>query len=459
MLDILKWSHQFVCGVPSVVMILGLGVYLTVRTRLVQFRLLPKAFRTLIRHFAEKDDNGNTSPFRALCTALAATVGTGNLAGVAGAIAIGGPGSIFWMWICGLVGMATKYAEAVLAVRYQQLNADGTMSGGPMYVIMKGLGSNWRILAAVYCFFGVVASFGVGTGTQINAVVTSINSVTSILGYSLSGSMNLIIGITLGLVVTAMVSGGAKRIGQTAERLVPLAAAIYIALSLAVLMMRSCQIQQALTSIFTGAFSPCAVTGGIMGSLFTTIRIGVSRGVFTNEAGMGTAGIAHGGAKVDHPGEQGLMGIMEVFLDTIVICTLTALVILVSDVPIPYGFDEGMALTTRAFSSVYGNWVAVLLALEAVCFAFATILGWGMYGARCAEFLFGKNVWKYFGLFQGVTVVFSAVWNTEIVWMISEMINVLMSVPNIIALFLLTPEVLRLTKEYRPKRHNLSSRN
>lgn len=451
MLGILKSIHGLVWGVPALVLILGVGLYLTVRTGLVQFRLFPRALRLFVRRLTRKENIDGVSPFQALCTALAATVGTGNLAGIAGAIAIGGPGSIFWMWICALLGMVTKYAEATLAVRYQRNNPDGSCSGGPMYMITQGLGREWKPLANIYCFFGVIASFGVGNCAQINAVISGIHSVTHSIGIANSFWMDLAIGVILGIVVVSMLLGGVRRIGQIAERLVPFAAALYILLAVGVLVLRYDRIPDAFSMIVYGAFSPRAITGGMIGSVFQVLRVGVSRGVFTNEAGMGTASIAHGCARVNHPAEQGLMGMIEVFLDTIVICTLTALVILVSDVPIPYGIDEGLELTTRAFSSIYGDWVSVLIALETGCFAFATVLGWGLYGARCAEYLFGQNVWKRFAWLQGITVVLGAVLNTGTVWLISETVNGLMALPNLIALALLTPELVQLSKMYGRK--------
>ncbi len=453
MTNILEAIHALVWGIPALVLILGVGLYLSIRTGFAQFRFFPRAWRLFVSRLSGGETSQGVSPFQALCTALAATVGTGNLAGVAGAIAIGGPGSVFWMWICAILGMVTKYAEATLAVRYQVCAPSGNITGGPMYVITGGLGLKWKPLALCYCFFGVVAAFGVGNCTQINAVVTGIRSVTTMFGYSGSLITDLFLGLILGATVVAMLLGGARRIGKTAELLVPLASLIYILLSFGVLIARFDRIDDAFLCILSSAFSPRAVTGGVIGSVFQALRVGVSRGVFTNEAGMGTASIAHGSARVDHPAEQGLMGMIEVFIDTIVICTLTAMVILVSGVPLPYGIDEGLALTTRAFVSVYGDWVAVVIAAETACFAFATVLGWGLYGASCAQFLFGANVWKHFAWLQGITVVLGAVLNTGTVWLISETVNGLMSVPNLIALALLTPELVRLTKEFDPGRH------
>lgn len=256
-------------------------------------------------------------------------------------------------------------------------------------------------------------------------------------------------GGVLAVLVISVLLGGAKRIGAAAERLVPFASAAYLLLGLGVLLVRLPQIPGAFALIFQGAFAPRAVTGGVLGSAFMALRVGVSRGVFTNEAGMGTAAIAHASANVAHPAEQGLMGIIEVFLDTVVICTMTALVILCSGVPIAYGRDEGITLTVRAFSQIYGAWVAIPIAAALCCFAFATVLGWGLYGARCAQYLFGENAWRPFAMLQGVTVVLGAVLNTGTVWMLSETVNGLMAIPNLIALAGLSPELIRLTKDYQ----------
>ena len=448
MVRALEFINSIVWGAPALVLILGVGLYLSIRTGFPQFRFFPRAVKHFCGMFHKKSDDSAISPMQALCTALAATVGTGNIAGVAGAIAIGGPGAIFWMWVCALLGMALKFAEATLAVRYRT-KENGEFVGGPMYMIRLGLGEKWRWLAVLYAFFGVVAAFGVGNATQINALVTGVNEAISSFGGTPSTAGNLLMGIILAVLIAIMLLGGAKRIGQTAEKLVPFAAAAYLLLGLLVLIARFRAIPAAFASIFQGAFSPKAVTGGMVGSMFSALRTGVSRGVFTNEAGMGTASIAHAGADVKHPAEQGLMGIMEVFLDTIVICTMTALVILVSGVEIPYGTDPGAALTTEAFQSVCGKWVSVLIAAALCCFAFATVLGWGLYGARCAQFLFGPSVWRKFALLQSVAVVLGAVLNTGTVWLLSETVNGLMAIPNLIALAALSGELARLTIHYK----------
>lgn len=449
MVTVLEQLNRLVWGAPALLGILGVGAYLSIRTGFVQLRLFPQAMKEFFGRLRSKpSQEGTVSPFQALCTALAATVGTGNLAGVAGAIAIGGPGAIFWMWICALLGMATKFAEATLAVRYREKNSNGEYVGGPMYTICRGMGQRWRFLATAYSFFGVVAAFGVGNATQINAVVSGVNEMLISFGGEETQGGNLLMGILLAVMVSIMLLGGMRRIGRIAEMLVPAASLGYLVLGCGVLIARWDCVGDAFRAIVAGAFCPRAVTGGAIGSAFAALRIGVSRGVFTNEAGMGTASIAHASAQVSHPAEQGLMGIVEVFLDTIVICTMTALVILVSGVPIPYSVDAGIALTTRAFVSVYGNWVSMWIAGALCCFAVATVIGWGLYGARCAQFLFGADVFRKFVLLQAVTVVVGAILKTGTVWLLSETVNGLMAIPNLIALAVLAPEVCRLTRDY-----------
>lgn len=457
MTKVLETANHLILGIPVLILIIGVGIYLSLRTGFAQFTLFFKALAAFFRRFRRRGDGEGKSSYQALCTALAATVGTGNIAGVAGAIAIGGPGAVFWMWICGFLGMVTKFAEAVLAVRYRQKAANGETVAGPMYMIQNGLNRRWHWLGAVYCFFGVVAAFGVGNATQINAVISGVDSLLVTFGKAPTAAGDVLMGIVLSVLVVSLLLGGAKRIGSVAERLVPFAAVLYLLLGFGVLLLRSSYLPGALASIFKGAFSPKAVTGGVVGSAFTALRTGASRGVFTNEAGMGTAAIAHGAADVAHPVEQGLMGIVEVFLDTIVICTMTALVILCSGVRIPYGTDEGAVLTAAAFSKVYGPLIQLPLVISLCCFAIATILGWGLYGARCAQYLFGSKAWKFFVLLQGGAVVLGAVLKTGTVWLLSEIVNGLMAIPNLIALAYLSPELAKLTKEYRIKNGRVSA--
>lgn len=446
MTKILSWLNAIVWGAPALTLTIGVGLYLSFRLEFVQIVRLPKALKAFVSRLRPEKGAEGVSSFQALCTALAATVGTGNLVGVAGAICLGGPGAIFWMWVCGLLGMVTKFAEATLAVRYRVRTEKGYV-GGPMYMMTQGLGSRFRPLAVCYCMFGVIAAFGVGNATQISAVVTSVNGCLERFGIEQSREGNLVMGILLAALIGTMLFGGAKRIGAAAERLVPFVSVLYVLMCAGVLLLRIREVPGAFASIVEGAFSPRSVTGGMLGSSYQALRVGCSRGVFTNEAGMGTASIAHASAEVSHPAQQGLMGIMEVFLDTMVICTLTALVILVSGVAVPYGVDAGGELTAAAFTGVYGDWAAVILAFSLCCFAIATILGWGLYGARCAEFLFGPKAWKVFALAQTGAVIFGSLQNAAFVWQLAETVNGLMAIPNLITLGILTPELARLVKE------------
>ena len=318
-----------------------------------------------------------------------------------------------------------------------------------LYMIRHGLSPKWKWLAGVYCFFGVVAAFGVGNTTQINTVIYSINGVLRTYHVGASMIRNIIIGSVLAVILTMLLLGGAKRIGQVAECLVPFASVLYLILGAGVLLVCHKALPGAFRSIITGAFRPRAVTGGAVGSVMICLRTGAARGIFTNEAGMGTASIAHAGANVFHPFEQGVMGIVEVFLDTIVICTMTALVILCSGVEIPYGLDVGVKLTIEAFSKIYGDWVGIFIAVALCVFACATILGWGLYGGRCAQYLFGEKSWKSFAIMQGIFIVVGATMNMGVVWKISEILNGCMAIPNLIALGLLSPVLFRLLDQYK----------
>ena len=448
MVGYIDFANRIVWGAPALILILGVGGYLSLRTGFAQLTLFPRACRLFFQKLKNKESNGAVSPFQALCTALAATIGTGNIVGVAGAICLGGPGAVFWMWVSAIAGMMTKFAEATLAVHYRA-HHNGEWIGGPMYMITRGLGEKWRFLASVYCFFGVFAAFGVGNATQINAVVTGLNQVILSFGGEVTMRKNLGMGLLLAVLIGSVLLGGSKRIGKAAQLLVPFAACAYLLMCCGVLTLRASAIPEALASIFRGAFSPRAVTGGIVGSGFQALRTGISRGVFTNEAGMGTASIAHASAQVDVAAEQGLLGIMEVFLDTVVICTMTALVILCSGICIPYGQDVGAELTAQAFSAVFGDWASVFLTLALCGFAFATVLGWGLYGVRCAQFLFGASCWKYFALLQTAMVVISALLETGVIWSLAELVNGLMAIPNLIVLVALSPKLRELTDIYK----------
>ena len=445
--------NNFIWGVPAMVCIFGVGLYLSIRTGFLQIRKFPYAIRTTLGRIFRKRDasDGAITPFQAVCTALAATVGTGNIAGVAGAIAIGGPGAIFWMWVSALFGMCTKFAEVTLAVHYREINANGELVGGPMYYIKNGLGKKWNWLAYLFAAFGVLTVFGTGNATQVNTITTAINS--ALLNYNIISenavsTSNLIIGIIIAILIAMILLGGIKRIGQVTEKLVPFMALLYIVLGLGVIIMNIQNIPSVFASIFRGAFQPSAVTGGIIGSMFLSLKKGVSRGIFSNEAGLGTGSIAHACADTKKPVKQGMFGIFEVFTDTIVICTLTALVILCSGVPINFGEAAGAELTISGFTSTYGSWVSIFTAIAMCCFAFSTALGWGLYGARCIEFLFSEKVIKPFMVVYSLVAILGATANLGLMWSIAETFNGLMAIPNLIALFLLSGTVIRLTKEY-----------
>lgn len=402
--------------------------------------------------FRKRDaSDGALTPFQAVCTALAATVGTGNVAGVAGAIAIGGPGAVFWMWISAILGMCTKFSEVTLAVHFRETNQNGELVGGPMYYIKNGLGKNWQFLAVLFSIFGVLTVFGTGNATQVNTITAAIDS--AVLNYHLISKdsleiFNLILGILLALLVGMVLLGGIKRIGRVTERLVPFMAMLYIVLALGVILLNFKRIPGVFYSIIYGAFNPSAFTGGVVGSVFLSMQKGVSRGIFSNEAGLGTGSIAHACADTKKPVKQGFFGIFEVFTDTIVICTLTALVILCSNVPIAYGKAAGAELTILGFTSTYGSWVSIFTAIAMCCFAFSTIIGWGLYGARCIEFLFSSKIIKPFMVVYSLVAILGATMDLGLLWSIAETFNGLMSIPNLIAVFLLSGTVIKLVKEY-----------
>lgn len=444
---------NFVWGVPAMVCILGVGLYLSLRTDFLQIRKFPYAIRTTLGRIFRKREasDGALTPFQAVCTALAATVGTGNIAGVAGAIAIGGPGAIFWMWVSALFGMCTKFSEVTLAVHFRERNEKGDLVGGPMYYIKNGLGKHWQWLGILFSAFGVLTVFGTGNATQVNTITTAIDS--ALLNYQMVSdssikTVNLVLGIVIAAVVAIVLLGGVKRIGSVTEKLVPFMALFYVILAVGVVVLNIKNVPGVIYSIVYGAFNPGAVTGGIVGGFFISIQKGVSRGIFSNEAGLGTGSIAHACADTQKPVKQGLFGIFEVFADTIVICTLTALVILCSGVPVNYGAAAGAELTILGFTSTYGNWVSIFTAVAMCCFAFSTILGWGLYGARCIEFLFSEKVIKPFMVVYALVSILGATIDLGLLWSIAETFNGLMSIPNLIALFMLSGTVVKLVKEY-----------
>ena len=446
--------NSFIWGIPAMVCIIGVGLLLSVRTGFLQIRKFPYAIRTTIgRIFRRKDaSDGAMTPFQAVCTALAATVGTGNIAGVAGAIAIGGPGAVFWMWCSALLGMCTKFAEVTLAVHFRERNKNGELVGGPMYYIKNGLGSRWQFLAVLYSLFGVLTVFGTGNATQVNTIVTAIDSALLATGSGLNGilpTLNLIVGVVVAMMVAMVLLGGVKRIGSVTEKLVPFMALFYIVLALGVVALNYRRFPAVLASIVGGAFDPQAVTGGAIGSVFLSMQKGISRGIFSNEAGLGTGSIAHACADTRKPVKQGMFGIFEVFADTIVICTLTAMVILCSGVPVGYGSAAGAELTISGFTATYGGWSSIFTAVALCCFAFSTIIGWGLYGSRCIEFLFhtDKVVGPFLVVYSFVSILGATV-DLGLLWSIADTFNGLMSIPNLTALLLLSGTVAKLTKEF-----------
>ena len=448
--------NNFIWGVPAMICIIGVGLYLSIRTNFLQIRKFPYAMKVTLGRMMKKKEasDGALTPFQAVCTALAATVGTGNVAGVAGAIAIGGPGAVFWMWISAILGMCTKFAEVTLAVHFRETNAQGDLVGGPMYYIKNGLDKKWHFLAYLFAAFGVLAVFGTGNATQVNTITTAIDSALTsfnVLPADAVKLVNLIIGVALAIIIALILIGGIKRIGNVTSKLVPFMAIMYIVLALGVIIFHIKSVPAVFASIIEGAFHPASVTGGVVGSFFMSMKKGVSRGIFSNEAGLGTGSIAHACADTKKPVKQGFFGIFEVFVDTIIICTMTALVILCSGVPVNYGEAAGAELTISGFTSVYGNWVSIFTAVAMCCFAFSTIIGWGLYGTRCIEFLFGSRANKPFMVLYSLTAIVGATMNLGLMWSIAETFNGLMVIPNLIAVFLLSGVVVKLTKEYFAK--------
>ena len=450
--------NNFIWGVPAMICIIGVGLYLSIRTRFLQIRKFPYSMKVTLGRMMKKKEasDGALTPFQAVCTALAATVGTGNVAGVAGAIAIGGPGAVFWMWISALLGMCTKFAEVTLAVHFRETNAQGDLVGGPMYYIKNGLDKKWHFLAYLFAAFGVLAVFGTGNATQVNTITTAIDSALSsfnVLPADAVKLVNLIIGVALAIIIALILIGGIKRIGNVTSKLVPFMAIMYIVLALGVIIFHIKSVPAVFASIIEGAFHPASVTGGVVGSFFMSMKKGVSRGIFSNEAGLGTGSIAHACADTKKPVKQGFFGIFEVFVDTIIICTMTALVILCSGVPVNYGEAAGAELTISGFTTVYGNWVSIFTAVAMCCFAFSTIIGWGLYGTRCIEFLLGSRSNMPFMVLYSLTAIVGATMNLGLMWSIAETFNGLMVIPNLIAVFLLSGVVVKMTKEYFAKKN------
>lgn len=444
--------NSFIWGVPAMICIIGVGILLTVRTRCIQVRKFGVSMKNTIGKIFDKTQakDGSISPFQAVCTALAGTIGTGNIAGVAGAIALGGPGAIFWMWCSAFLGMCTKFSEVTLAIHFREKNKNGEYVGGPMYYIKNGLSKKWHFLAVFYAVFGVLTVFGTGNATQVNTIVSSVN--TALMNFNIlkgepNSNVNLIFGIFIAALVAMVLLGGIKRIGQVSEKLVPFMAVLYVILALGVIILNIQRVPEVFAQIVSGAFTPRAATGGIIGSMFLSMKKGVSRGIFSNEAGLGTGSIAHACADTDNAVHQGMFGIFEVFMDTIVICTMTGLVILLAAPNISYGQAAGAELTISGFTATYGGWVSILTAIAMCCFAFSTIIGWGLYGSRCIEFLGGEKFVRPFLVVYSFVSIVGATMNLGLLWDISDTFNGLMAVPNLIALLMLSGHVKKLAIE------------
>lgn len=442
--------HSFVWGPPMLVLLVGTGIYLTFRTNFFSITKLGYILKnTLLKMFSkEEKGEGEVTAFQAVATALAATVGTGNIAGVATAIAVGGPGAIFWMWIAALFGMTTKFAEVVLAIQYREKTPDGRFVGGPMYYITNGLKKKW--LAYIFAVFGAMAAFGIGNMVQSNSIAASLEAT--------FGLNKFLVGIILAVFAAIVIVGGIKRIGTVTEKLVPFMAAFYILGGLVIIILNIKNIPEAFKLIFSSAFTGTAAVGGFAGStLKLAMTKGVARGVFTNEAGLGSAPIAHAAATTDHPVRQGLWGVFEVFMDTIVICSITALVIITSGVW--KSGETGAALTTMAFKEgLPGNWGGYIVSIGILLFAFSTILGWEYYGERCAEYIFGPKVNMIYRIIWIPFIIIGAIGGLETLWDLADTLNGLMAIPNLIGVFALSGVVIKLTKEFFKKEYATEKR-
>ena len=465
--DFVGWLNGIAWGPWMLLLLVGTGVYLSIRVGFIQFGKFGYAMKNTLGKIFKKTEagEGEITPFQAVATALAATVGTGNIAGVTGAICVGGPGAVFWMWISALFGMVTKYAEVVLAIRYRERNAEGDWVGGPMYYIRNGLGKGWNWLACVFCLLGALAAFGIGNMTQVNTIATAINTaIDSFGGSTASFTVNFLgqtvpissvmIGCVVALIVGMVLFGGIKRIGAVAETMVPVMAAIYILASLIVIGCNIGNIGNVFVIIFKGAFSAEAALGGAFGiTIMTTIQKGVGRGVFSNEAGLGSAPMAHAASSEKDPVKQGLYGIFEVFMDTIVICTLTALTLLcgASD-KIVWGQNAGAELISASFSGVFGAQIgSTIVAVGITLFALSTILSWSLYGTRCCEFLLGGKAARVYQVLFVCVILVGATLKLGLVWDIADTLNGFMAIPNLVALLGLSPVVIKLTKEHFAK--------
>lgn len=437
---------DYVWGPVTIILLLGTGVYLTIGLAFMPIRKIGTAFGLLWSGRNEGENEGDISPFNALMTAMSATVGTGNIVGVAGAIAIGGPGAVFWMWMTALVGMATKYSEAVLAVKYREVDERGKHQGGPMYYIKNGLGKNWTWLAFLFALFGALAAFGIGNGVQSNAVATNL--------FVDFGVPKWITGIILSTLIALVIIGGVHRIGAFAGKIVPIMALFYVGGALLIIFTNIAEIPAAIALIFKAAFTGSAAVGGFVGAtIMLAIQTGIARGLFSNEAGMGTAPIAHAAAKTNDPVKQGTIGMLGTFLDTIVICSMTALVIIIMNGWTQVDTETGKlmskaAVTSFSFSQGLAGYGQYIVTLGMIFFTFTTMIGWSFYGERCAEYLFGIKIITFYRILWVAVAFIGTTLKLDMVWIIAEILNGLMAIPNLIALLLLSPIVFKLTRDH-----------
>lgn len=438
--NFVSWLNGIVWGVPMIVLILGTGLFLQVRLGFMPIRKIGYGFRMIGKSRTPDDAaDGEITPFAALMTALSATIGTGNIAGVATAIALGGPGAVFWMWMTAFVGMATKYAEVVVAVKYREVDDQGEHAGGPMYAIKNGLGKSWGWLAVAFAVFGGLAGFGIGNMVQSNSISEAMGTA--------FGLPTWVSGVVLAVLTGAVILGGIKRIGAVAERLIPAMAIIYVIAVGIILLLNLTELPGALMTIITSAFTPTSAVGGFAGAaVMHGIRFGVARGIFSNEAGLGTAGIAQAAGATRDPVYSGMIGMMGTFIDTIIICTMTALAIMVTGVWT--SGESGAALSAAAFEAALPGIGSELLALLLSVFAFTTILGWAFYGEKCWEFLFGAKAELPFRILWTISVFLGTVVTLDFAWLVADTLNALMAIPNLISLIALSPIVVMLTREY-----------
>lgn len=442
-----------VWGPPMLVLLVGVGILMTLRTRGLQFRKFGHVMQNTVGKMFHKQEagEGEMTPFQALTTALGSTVGTGNIAGVTSAITLGGPGALFWLWVTALIGMCTKYSEVLLAVKYRERNKYGDWVGGPMYYIKNGLGKKWKWLAVIFSIFAALATLGIGNAVQAGNITSAINNVITAFDPNFSGQtvVNYVGGIILAVLVGIVLFGGVKRLGKVTEKLVPIMAALYIVTCLVVIIAHAGSLGTVFHDIFQGAFTPSGATGGAVGSMIVVLTWGVKRGIFSNEAGLGSAPIAHATTSETDPVKQGMYGIFEVFMITIILCTITGLTLLTSGIDLSYGNQGDTGMNAAALGTVFGSrGGAVIIAICIILFAFSTIPGWTLYGTRCCEFLFGEKAIKPYQILSIVVSFVGCTMSLDLAWDIADTLNGLMAIPNLIAVIALSGVVVKETKRY-----------